>query len=1229
MRPKEFCALLALLTFMLAGTLTASAQSDRGTITGTVTDPSGAVVANAKVTATSLTTGEVRETTTTDEGSYVFPEVKAETYKVTVEAQGFKSATTEDVKVGVQTTRRADFTLEIGAVTDVVTVSSDSTPVIQTDSPVRQTNVNERQVKELPLQVGAESAGRTPLAFIFLDSNVSAAGGQNTSGTNASRFRVSGGQALGTEILIDGASTRRTQNGTFFSEVAPGPNAFQEFTLSTSTYSAEFGNSSGGLVNFTIKSGGNQFHGEVYDLLRNEVLNANSFRVNADPASIRDENGRADRPRDNENNFGFNIGGPIYIPHFGEGGPAVKSLKNRAFFFFNYEGYRFTLGENVVVTVPTLKMRTGDFSELLTDPAVTSFFGHGVQIYNPRQAADVRAAIVGNRLDLVPGLIDPAGLAALQFFPAPNRPGVFRNYAASSTRPITMNQYTSKFDFILTQNQRLSFSYSFRKQDSLQSFDNKFPRFPLPFVAQDVWNQFFKSYFGRIQHDYTFSPTLLNHLNLGFTRYDVANRNTTDPFNTSSLGIPANATQNAAFPRLGFPGYGSPSTSADPRAYQDIGSSFFTDRVRDNSFQISDAVTYLRGRQTMKFGVDFRPSQFNVHQLIDPGGSFNFRHDQTAADRDPDGGWPIASLITGATEFSFASTNSIDPAFRQFTQSYFFTDDIKVTPRLNVNVGVRYDLPGLRTEKEGRFRSFDPNVRNPQVGLLGAIVGAAGQSGLPAEFETLAKPDRSNIGPRLGFAYSLDNKTVIRGGAGIYYAPVLYGFEGNNDINTGTIGYNTSSGARTPNGRTANFFLGSYIPRPVVDPNGQFIGSDVQYFGRDFKTGRTIQYSFDIQRELPWRLAASVGYIGHRATRLRSNFGRLNALPLNALRLGFPLLNKNLNDVTLADRTYAQSVGITLPASSNAVFTGFNGSVAQAIKPFPQYNRINNILESEGTSDYNALQAKIDRRFAQGFQFGASYTFSRLLTDASEDLFGGSPLGGVLQNPFDRESLRSVSANNPKHVFVVNYLVELPFGKGKRYMNQGGIVDKLVGGWQLSGIQRYQSGLPLSFSLNDNNARSFLDLVGYLGNLRPNLTGQAIQANGAFISGREGRQVINPAAFAAPPNFQSPTSNVIGSDAYRAYYADPLRFFGNAPPVLEDVTSSPFFSENLSLLKKTRITETIMLELGAEAFNIFNRTRFFAPTTDLGDAGNFGFASVGDAGFYQPRVIQLRARVTF
>ncbi len=777
-----------LLLLVAAGVLLSSAllfaQSDRGAISGTITDPSGAVVPDAKVTATDLATGEVRETHTNDNGYFTFPQVKASRYRVTAEKESFKQATLDNLNVGVQMSAHADLKLEVGSSATAVTVES-ANNAIQTENASLQTNVSEKQVRELPLQVGAEAAGRTPLAFIFLDSSVTSVGqgGPNPSGrgTDSSTFKVNGGQALGTEILIDGASTRRGQNGTFFGEVAPSPNAFQELTLSSGSYSAEFGTSSGGVVNFTLKSGSNGLHGEAYEYFQNEWLDANSYLNNYNnlPRSV-----------NKQNDFGFDVGGPIEIPHLFSG-------KNKAFWFFNYEGYRFKLGEDTYVTVPTQKMRDGDFSELLTDPYVTSFLGGPVHIYDPTQDPATRAQIPNNDLANYNGgaLIDPAGKKILAAFPLPNvtgpmGSGVYHNYRAQSIAPLNMDQYVAKTDFVLTAKQHLSLSYTYRSQDGIKG---GFPRFPMPYIANGVWSQTFKSNFVRAQHDYTITNSLLNHLNLGFTRYDVSNHNTTVPYDEAGqLGINPLAFQGVAFPRLDFPGYGDYVTSSDPRAYQAIGSTFFHDRIPDNNVEFSDFVSWVRGRHTFKFGGDLHWQQLNVTQYIDPGGSINFRADQTSSNADPNGGWPIASVITGASEYAFATIHSTQPQWRYFNQSYFANDDIKVSQKLTVNVGLRYELPGLRSEAHNRFRGFDPTVTNPDVGLPGAIVGAGGQDNLQAQYSTLVAPDHSEVAPRLGFAYAIGDKMVVRGGYGIYYSPVLYGFNGANSITEGTLGYSTS-----------------------------------------------------------------------------------------------------------------------------------------------------------------------------------------------------------------------------------------------------------------------------------------------------------------------------------------------------------------------------------------------------------------------------------------------------
>lgn len=1202
-------------------------QSDRGSIRGTVTDPNGAVVADAKVTVTNTESGEVREATTNENGIYNFPELRAANYRVLVESSGFKTATVEDVQVGVQVIRNADVQLEIG-VGASVTVTSEA-PVINTESPVQQRNVTEREVRELPLLVSAESGGRSPLSFIFLDSSVVSTGGGGSSGVNATNFRINGSQGLGQEILIDGATTRRGENGTFFSEVAPGPNAFQEFTLNTSSYSAEFGNSTGGVISFTIKSGGNDFHGEGYYFNINESLNANNTlnKINGLP-----------RPIDRQRNYGFSIGGPVFLPAFNEGGPFVYNGRNKTFFFFNYEGYRTRQSESVFTTVPTARMRNGDFSELLTDPYTLQFFGRPLQIFNPNQAPGSREAFAGN---IIPaGLISPVGRNFVNLFPLPNTTGplgstVFRNYLASSQALASTNAYTTKINQVISEKQQVNVSFIFRK---LPSTKGGFPRFPGDeFVNQGVWDQTFRSYFVRLQHDYTFTQNLLNHLNLGFNRTSVQNFNFgRGAGRATALGLPVGSTQDRGLPLIGFPGYGDPINSADPRALQPGGSTFFDNTTNDNTVQISDFLTYTRGRHTVRFGGDVRRQQLNVDAFFDIGGNFNFRSNQTANVNDGNEGYPIASMLTGRSEFAFNSLQTVQPAYEYLFAAGFVQDDIKVNPKLTLNVGIRYDYNAPRNERLDRFRGFDPTVINPEVGRLGALVGAAGQGGLQAEYRGIVKPDRKNFGPRLGFAYAFNEKTVVRGGYGIYYSPVFYGNGGD-----GLLGYNPGSTVIN-GGLTSAITLDNFPQVPIANPNSQYVNDlsiTQDYYDLNFKLGRVAQYDLNVQRELPFNFALSLSYIGNKGTRLRSSFNPLNSLPLDALKLGNELLRKRLADVTPSDRAYAASVGFPLPASPDAVYPGFNNqvgsagtlgaaSVAQALRPFPQYGPINNRLESQGQSSYNAFKADLQRRFTNGIQFGASYTFAKQITDAASDLYGGSALTGVLQNPADRRSLRSISPDDVRHSAVFSYVFELPFGRGRRFLDRGGIIDRLVGGFQINGIQRYRSGTPLTVFVA-GSGRDFIDLLGYGGNLRPNLTGQPFLADDPTIPNvNTSVRYINQAAFVAPPSYTGTTA-AIGSAEYAAFYANPARFLGTAAPTYNDLRTQNFYTEDLSIMKKTRITETTAIEIRIEFFNLFNRTRpapadvNFDPNN--GNRGNSGFF----ADIFQPRRIQLGGRFIF
>jgi hypothetical protein len=437
-------------------------------------------------------------------------------------------------------------------------------------------------------------------------------------------------------------------------------------------------------------------------------------------------------------------------------------------------------------------------------------------------------------------------------------------------------------------------------------------------------------------------------------------------------------------------------------------------------------------------------------------------------------------------------------------------------------------------------------------------------------------------------------------------------------------------------------FLSQYPSAPVPDPNTQLVFdssggflnfNNVDYLNQDFRTGRTSQYSLDIQHQLTQNLAFTLGYTGSEGSRLRSNFQHLDALPLGDLRLGFPILNESLG-TALADPAtvaYANIVGVPLP-DPTTIFPGCpvkcfdpGQSVAQALRPFPQYRDFQNLMESRGHSTYNALNARLDWRYHHGLQMGASYTWSKLITDAATDVQGGSPLAGSYQNPFDPRQLRSVDPTIAAHAFVINYIYELPFGAGRHFLNMHGPVDKIVGGWEVAVIQNYRSGLPLVPTVGTPNS-DWLNLVGYDGNLRPNLTGEPI-LTGKSPNGIS-YQAVNPAAFTKPPDFTA-APGAIGSAAYAAYYANPNAFFGTAPPVLSQARLFPYKSEDITLLKKTNLNERFALETRAVFLNAFNRHRYFLPDMNL-NSGSFGQPGVvGDQAVYGPRVIQLAMRLLF
>jgi hypothetical protein len=1183
----------AMLLALLAGLAPPGlAQSSRGQISGSTVDAAGAVVPHTKVTAREVATGVTAETQSTGEGNYRFAELPAGTYTLTATAPNFKTAERTGVRVEVNTTTSLDIVLQPGQVNETVSVVADA-PTVQAETSEVGTVVRPRQVLELPLIVNGVGGLRSPEAFTFLvpgvvgpgtatDTGVRNDGAGENGGAFQSKF--TGSQNFSNEVLVDGASMFRSENGSSFDETAMSVETVQEFKVQTSTIPAEFGRTGGGITSFAIKSGTNDYHGDVYDFFRNRVLNANRFFNNAR---------HLERPLDNFHNYGATIGGPAYFPRFGEGGSPVYSGKNKTFFFGSYEGFRRSAAGAQTNTLPTAAFRNGDFSSLLTGNQIgTDALGRPIfegAIYDPATTRTVNGQLVrdpfpGNRIPIA--RFSQVASNVLALIPLPTSSDRFNNFNFNGTNSVRTYTYTVKLDHALTAKQRLAGSYSRR----LNRDGKCVTSLPEP-LETCAWDQNFGTHYIRLAHDYAISPTVLNHLNIGVNR-------------TVSSNLSFAANQNWAN-RIGLVGAGG-----DLFPHFDLGEGIVgigsTQNALniDNGYRFNDNVNWIHGQHSFKFGVDYRDQRYTPTNQGGNSGSFQFGRGQTAvsptfSDRT---GFAFASFLLGAVGGGSdkQSTNLVQ--WRSKYYALFAQDDWKMTKNFVLNLGLRWDVEVPRKELHNRFSSFDPTLPNPGAGNRPGALAFASESN-----ERFANTWYKDFGPRIGFAWSPDRtegflgklaggagKTVIRGGYGIYYQALIYADFGERLV----AGYAGGVNFPSPNGYNPAFFLDQGVPQqPLAISPTILNGNDIEYVAKDHGRPPMIQnWSLEVQRELTRDLILSVGYVGQNAHHLRSQLQNTNAMPTQYLNLG-NLLFADINSPE------ARAANIPIP------YAGFTGSVFQALRPFPQYNFINTdcCLENLGNSNYNSLQVKLERRFSQGLNLLLAYTFSKTITDSDSALpvFATFSGGGGPQNPYDRRSEKSISNQDIPHALVVSYIYELPIGEGKKLAPSNKVVSKVVSGWQVGAVHRYQSGQPFSFccaaGIPTEGAIRFNRAPGV-----DILSAAARSDDFDVING----SYFNRAAFIDPNANRAPGA--------------PFRF-GTMSRTTAEVRSKPFFNEDVSIIKNTAIYENVRLQFRAEMFNVFNRVVLRRPVTDV-NAGDFG-RIYGTAN--NPRIIQFALKLIF
>ena len=1213
---------IAVVFSLLLSASSALPQSDRGAVAGTILDPSGGYVQGAAVTATGANTGAVYKTISTDTGAYRFADVQVGVYNLTVTAPGFKTSEQKGLVVQINTTSSLDITLQTGSINETLTVLADA-PALQTETSDIGTVVDKRQIQDLPLALNStgQSHLRSAESFVFLTPGT-AGPGTNSDSPSSGIFesKLSGGQNFSTEVILDGASIVHAELGSTFDENAPSVEALNEFKVTTSTIPAEFGRTSGGVESFTTKSGANAFHGTAFDILRNDKLDANSWTNNL--------NGTP-KPRDHQNDFGGSLSGPVWIPK-------VYNGHDKTFFFFSWEQYRNNEGTiSSPNTLPTDAERTGDFSALLGAPTGTinpcdnSPVLRG-QIFDPSTAScptgfvGGRIAFPGNKITTPLSPVALKVLSFLQVHPnvapsAGNLNGLIQNFIFLSNKPVRDTTTTFRIDQNWGTRSKFFFSYSSRDQEQL----NGTPALPPP-LDQNFFKSRFSHYL-RFGWDDTLSSTLMNHFNVGFNRLNDPSKGVavTGQDWEKTLGI--SGASGPGFPQFGFGG------SPLGIGYLGFGGGSF-DNAIPNSLQVADSVSWIKGRHSLRMGFEWRHSQFSRIANANTSPTYTFQNLQTAVSANNTlTGDPFASFLLGLPQEESLTVSSHNPRWIANYYVGYVQDDFKFRKDLTLNLGLRYDVDTPRHEALGAQSVLDltaPNNGNAAVPISPAVPGAL----IYGSNATGTKTYYKDLGPRLGFAYAPERlfgkfpHTVIRGGYGIYYAALSYSDFGDS-LTSGTTAnpdFKSQDGF-TPVQSLDAGFPSFTPPSNAKDPallNGGFPILVTSAYGRP---GMVQNWSLEVQHQLATDLILSVGYVGTHATRLHSNLVQTNSINPKFYSLGKALndpINSPEGQATLA------SLGVAEPSWFRPLF-GDSEPIGQLLRPFPQYQDIGTscCLENVGQSTFNALEAKLERRFRNGLNLLASYTFSKTLTDADTTFpvfsaFASNNFGA--QNPFNLKSEKALSYQDTPHAVVISYLYELPVGPGKKYLSHG-VPSKVLGGWQIGGVHRYQSGSPVTFN-------SFAQSPPFSGG---NFKYSRVPGVSIYSPNKSSFDPALPSGCSenADGTFSSlTTNNYFNCAAFFDQNADSLiaqrgYTFGNLPLTLGNARSEHYFSEDFSIIKRTAISETHSLIFKADIPNAFNRHIFGTLDGFLLDS-TFGVPK-GRSVINARRQIQLTLRYQF
>jgi hypothetical protein len=1237
----------------LSATLSLYGQNTYGSIAGAVTDASGASITDANVTLTNLGTSEKRTQSSGTDGLFTFVNLLPGTYRVDVEKQGFKHFVRNDVTVDVQQSTRVDTALQVGEVSQVVEVTSE-TPLLQTESSSLGTVVDQREANELPLN------GRNIFNLTTITPSVIPQGSTegNVVGKNPfdfANYQIGGAFANEGAEYLDGQPLNIGYINLPF--LVPTQDSISEFKVQDNNLGPEWGKFAGGVINMATKSGTNTWHGEGYEYLRNKALNTNEFFNKVEELNAGTPNTPVPFV---QNQFGAAIGGAI--------------IKNKTFVFGSYEGFRLRQGTPFNTTVPTLQERQGDFSDL----CLTGFNGAGLcndgggtvhQIYNPLTATSLtstRSPFPFNCIaDLTtycqtnaPGvgnLINPTSAFLLNKLIAdPTTNGTVLNFLQSGSTGGDTDEYVARADQTISSRQTLFGRFTYWKLLSLSQDPFKTG------LCVDRCAEKTNSKSVALGYNFAISSNTIFNLNASISRFHYLRAPVNDNFDVTQEGWPA--AYNALVPSIERTPLTPCFAQNDSLVSCSQGQSSIDDL--NTQFNISPQVTMIRGHHNFVWGLQLEEGYDDYLQTNTGGGLISFAGSWTSAVPGTVGTGNVQGSGAGNGEdfadFLLGYGNGVGAAFgnqttgslvisgpisgKQTYRAFYFGDTWHATSKLTLNLGVRYELQGPWSERYNKQSYFNPSATNASVTGCGGVAGSA----CPGDVflvGTGANTSRNNLPlsykevlPRLGFAYAADSKTVIRGGYGIFFIPNYVSFNANpyNDIlNAATSNfYNTNNHGVSPaaslNANTCAeptlgggtlvcagagpFNQGTYVggvpqvgannitavagrnPQPNVSQYAltQNNFSDTGYTVQ--KYGYLEQYNFDIQRQLPAGFFADVAYAGSHGVHLEQSNTNINQIPDS-------FISQAASQYTAGGEaavTVAQPFAGAYPFSQNLPGALGPGNLinGQLNRPYPQYSGLN--LNAFGCceSSYNALQATVTRRFQGGGTVLVSYTNSKLMsnTDTLTSWLEGGTTGGVgaVQDWNNLAGERSLSSQDIPQRLVVSYVLDLPFGHGKKFLsNVNGFANAAVSGWGFDGISTFQRGFPVKVSWGGGDALTEAGLG--TGTLRPDYVPGCDKSVGGSALHKEQTTWFNTACFTAP------SGNFGGSDATPN---NPWTF-GNEPRVDATMRQQGVVNFDFAVFKRTTIMERLNMEFRAEFFDLFNHPQF-GPPNSVETSSTFG-----------------------